>query len=220
MRRAELASIAALALAGCMKIYPDPELPDLVVEWFDGDCREETPEIALELVGLDNPASGKQLTVPCAAEQTATFADIARERYRVEGTLLDPAGTPLNMSMAEIDMRDGLDETAYLYFGGTINFRVDWTFDMGVSCASLMVDYVAIEFSPGIFSHRAPCSFGGVSGTAPDGVFTVRALAYSDETLSVVAVSPSTAELAFSFSTFTEIGTLVMSPCGSSCPEL
>lgn len=218
MRRAELVTCAAvLALASCMKIYPDPELPDVDVEWSEPDCSDGAVNVALALIGVDDPTLREERTIPCA-DLKARFADVSRERHRIEATLLDAQGAELDMAEYEVDLRDGLDETAYLYFGDFDNYRVLWMFDMGASCAALAVDEVVIEFSsqqqPG-FSRSGPCEFGMQFGSAPEGVFAVRAIALSDG--SPVAASPKTPELAFVPGMFTLIGTLVLSPCSADC---
>lgn len=219
MRRAELAGCAAvLALASCMRIYPDPELPDVDVEWAERDCSDGAVNVALALIGVDDPALREELTTPCT-DMKARFADVPRERHRIEATLLDEQGAVLDQATYEVDLRDGLDETAYLYFGDLINYRVLWRFDMGASCAALAVDEVLIEFSSQQqlgFGRSEPCDFGMQFGIAPDGVFAVRAIALSNGV--PVAASPETPELGFTSDGFTFIGTLVLSPCDADCP--
>jgi hypothetical protein len=99
-----------------MKIYPDPELPDIDVEWSEPDCDDGAVDVALSLIGVDDPALRQEQTIPCA-DLNATFADVSRQRHRIEARLLDGQGAELNMAEYEVDLRDGLDETAYLYFG-------------------------------------------------------------------------------------------------------
>lgn len=211
--------VTAIALAGCMRIYPDSELPDVEVEWFDTDCREGTGDVALSLIGIDDLAFREDLVVPCS-DTKAVFADVARERYGLEGALRSATGEMLVTDQREIDLRTGLDERVELYFGGFSNARVAWTFDMGASCASLAVDTIVFEFSSSVFPEPAVfqtfCGLSQYFVSLPDGVYTVVARAVTNMT--TVAVSPASPEVTVSFDAFSDFGTLVLSPCGSSCP--
>ena len=115
MRRAELL-IVTMTLGGCMRIYPDPELPDVTVTWFEQDCRDGAVAVAITLTGLDTPST-VTTTVPCA-DLTVEFPDVARQRFHVGGALLDLAGNVSSTSEADVDLRTGFDQTADLYFGG------------------------------------------------------------------------------------------------------
>ena len=64
MRRADVlitVALASLALGGCMRIYPDPELPDVVTQWDEIDCRPGTGKVVVALVG--STGSGKSTTM-------------------------------------------------------------------------------------------------------------------------------------------------------------
>lgn len=203
-----------------MKIYPDPELPDIEVRWFEGDCRDGTGDVALALIGLDSPTFRADLTVPCA-DMKATFADVARERFRLEGSLRGMTGEEFSNAVVDLDLRNGFDERAELYFGGFSNVRVAWTFDMDATCASLAADFVEILFSSPSFADPLgwgePCERSPALVSMPDGVYTVVARARTEQ--AIVAVSPPSAEVAITFDSFTDVGTLVMTPCGAACPE-
>ncbi len=202
-----------------MRIYPDSELPDVEVEWFETDCREGTEDVALSLIGVDDPAFREDLVVPCG-DTKAVFVDVARERYGIEGTLRNAAGEMLVTDQRELDLRTGLDERVELYFGGFSNARVGWTFDMEANCASLAVNTIVLEFSSNGFPEPliTQTFCGGLQyfASLPDGVFTVAARAVSNMT--TVAVSPPSPEVTVTFDGFSDFGTLVLSPCDSSCP--
>jgi hypothetical protein len=207
------------ALAGCMKIYPDPELPDIEVEWYDGDCGETPTDMVLTLTGVDDTTVKLQTSAACSTTK-ATFKDVPRQRYKLQGSLFDDTGEELNRAQAEIDLRNGIDEHADLWFGSISNFRVDWTFDMDATCASLGVDFVQVEFSVDgepRYGQGAPCPFRPLSGGAPKGVYTLRAYARDYEG-TILAVSPEVPDLMFDFDTVTDVGTLVLTPCGDDCP--
>lgn len=204
-----------------MKIYPDPELPDVEVGWSEQDCREGTRDVRVTLTGIDNEASTTITTVACA-DLKVTFADLPRERFRVDGALLDLAGNPLITSEGgEVDLRNGFNQDTGLYFDGFANFRVAWTFASG-SCESLgaftvgMGLFIDGEEVPNIY--QAPCEFPDFSAQIAPGTYTAQLAAFtqSDE---AVALTPVTAPFSVTENGFTNIGTLVFTPCGAGgCP--
>ncbi len=196
-----------------MKIYPDPELPDIEVEWFEGDCRDGGGEVDISLMGVDNTSFRADQTLPCL-DVHAAFADLARERYRLDATLHTPSGDVVSNRSEDLDLRNGLDKTVSLYFGDLKNVHVAWTFDMGATCESLAADFVIAEFAstmfPEPFELSASCEDTQLTGFVPDGTYTVVAHALSDMT--TVAESPRSSEIVISFRLFADVGTLVMSP--------
>jgi hypothetical protein len=203
---------ASLALGGCMVIYPDPELPDVVARWFEGDCRPGTGNVAMALVDFATD-SRSELAVPCT-DLTATFADVARERYRFEALLLDDGGEAFSRSDTEADLRDGFDEQVDLYFGAFSNFRVAWVFDMGATCESLGADGMSILFSnPDMspaFQSFAACGQTPFFGMFRDGTYTLRLRAYAGTTL--VATSPESEEFEIADPELTDLGVITLSP--------
>jgi hypothetical protein len=220
LRRAELV-IAALGLAGCMKIYPDPELPDVKVDWGEQDCREATTStVAVTLTGLDSDST-TTTTVPCT-DLTVAFPDVARERFHVEGSLRDASGTEINTSDAgEVDLRNGFNRSASLYFDGFANFRVAWVFDGGGSCASLGAVTVSAVFSlpgmPDVDGFQYPCEFPKLTGMLAPDTYTAHLQAH-DVAQTIVAVSPETTPFVITENGFTDIGTLTLTACGAACP--
>jgi hypothetical protein len=215
------ASLVLVALTGCMKIYPDPELPDVKVTWDDSDCREGTSNVAVTLTGLDKDST-TTTTVPCS-DHIATFPDVARERFHVAGTLLDLSGNVfITSDGGDVDLRNGFNHETSLYFDGFANFRVGWAFDGGGSCASLAANSVAIVFSlpgmPDIDAFQYPCEIPQITGTAPPDTYTAHLQAYAGEEETVVAVSPETAPFVITQNGFTDLGTLTLTACGAACP--
>lgn len=191
-----------------MRIYPDPELPDVKVEWIMEDCRAGDELVVLALDSEDS-TDHRELSVACT-DMKATFKDVKRERYRVKGELQTPAGELITPAEYEVDLRNGFDESAFLYFGGFDNFRVAWTFDMGATCDSLRVAYIDVRLSDEL-GLGLPCDFGSGTGNAPDGEFTVTLRAFEFGGDAPVAESESRM-VTIDSATFTDLGTFTLVP--------
>jgi len=211
LRRAERVAALAVVLGGCMRIYPDPELPDVEVTWYEDDCFEGTSDITMTLIGLDTE-SRVPLTVPCS-DLKATFVDVARERYRFEAFLEDEDGEVFARNDTLIDLRDGIDEVVGLYFGAYSNFRVAWTFDMGATCESLERG-MALTFSyPDrtlAFQTAVPCLLTPYFGRFPAGTYTVQLSAFDGPT--TVATAPESDQFELFEDELTDLGTVTLSP--------
>lgn len=198
-----------------MKIYPDPELPDIEVSWYDGDCQPGSDNVVVTLDGIDDPTVHFEMTVPCT-DAKLEFADVARERYRVTGTLVDAAGTLSGGGSQVTDLRNGISTTVPLFFG---NVRVAFVFDTGVTCESLDAVFVEAWFTrdeqaSGI--AQSECEVGAMFTLVSPGTYTidVRAL---DEDFRMIAAS-QTAEVEVAAEGLTNIGPLTLVPCNGSCP--
>jgi hypothetical protein len=219
------AGAAALALGGCMRIYPDPELPDVAVEWeADFECSEAGDRVVVSLSSLDPAADIGTLTVPCR-DGSARFDDVERLRYFVAAKLEDSEGMVLGSQDEEIDLRDGLSKRFFAFFGRApeSNFRVGWTFDMGASCESLSATSVQLFVEiPGMgpfFFFQTSCDAAVFMNAIPrDGMYTLTARAVAIDT--VVAVSAESAPFTITRGTLTDVGTLTLSPCGTACEQL
>ena len=196
-----------------MRIYPDPDLPDVEVSWTKDDCAPGTGDVVVSLVGVDTPSYRSDVTVACNTLKT-TYNDVARERYRVEGQLLDTmGGTYSDAEGFEVDLRNGFNASASLYFGGFENFRIAWTFDMGASCDSLGADSVLVEFNQDDmqFGYTSDCLAGHLGGNAPPGTVTVEAKAFTRD-YQLVAASPVSPPITIPPTGRIDLGTLVLSP--------
>ena len=200
MRRASL----VVMLGGCMRIYPDPELPDLEIEWYSGDCREGTGDVELVLTSPDTDL-GPTARVPCTDERVA-FPDVPRVRFTIAGTLFARDGGVFTTSGGEVDLRDGFDETVGLYFGGFDNFRVRWEFAGGATCGSVGADYIEIQ----AFGIGVPCALYEWAASAPPGMHSVVLLAQTAEG-AIVARSLAT-DVTIDAATLTDLGTFVLAP--------
>jgi len=206
-----------------MRIYPDPELPDVVIEWFpEIDCGEDTDRVVVSLFTVDPAAEVSEVEVPCQ-DAGARFDDVARLRYRLSAKLEDPSGAVLGGHDTDIDLRDGLNERVTAFFGRspTANFSVSWTFDMGSSCESLSATTVLLRATlPGgdPFFFDAPCDEPLFLNAIPlEGTFTITARAVAGGG-AVVAASPESAPFTITRNEIADLGTIVMSPCGAACP--
>lgn len=212
-------ALAALGLAGCMRIYPDGEMPDLRVQWSESDCRPETPNVRVTVSLFDDSPVADE-TVPCDALRL-TFEDITPARYKVNSALLLADGEEFSAWYNELDMRDGFDADEYVYFGGGGNLRVDWVFDMGASCASLGADLMLIEIDDPMFGPRtnsASCDLTPWIGSAYGEGLMLRLLAVDFDAFEVRAVSPTVGPFDADVAGLTNLGTLTVSPCAPNCP--
>lgn len=208
-----------------MRIYPDPELPDVVVEWFtEIDCANDSDRVVVSLSTVDPSAEVGMVAVPCR-DGSVRLDDVARTRYHLAAHLEDPAGAVLGGYDTDIDLRDGLNERVSTFFGGArgSNFRVAWTFDMAASCEALSVTFMVLQASmPGgerLFFWNAPCEAPVfMNAILIDGTFTLSARAIAAGT--VVATSPESTPFAVTLGAITDVGTLTLSPCGTACPQL
>jgi len=206
-----------------MKIYPDPELPDVEVNWYDGDCVDGTGDVEVEMIGVDDASERYTTTVVCRVAKT-TFVNVSRQRFHVTGKLHDDAGGVFSAAEADVDLRNGYDESAYMFFGGSFsNYRVGWTFDMGATCESIGADAVEVLFSINgqVFSGMGEfCDFGALTGSMPPGVYSVTAEAFTQDNLTVATSLVPIDGANIGNNGITDIGTIVLTPCGSSCPDL
>jgi hypothetical protein len=204
-----------MLLAGCMRIYTDPELPDVEVSWYADACGEDTGDVVVALVGLDDGSRVEQ-TAACTGPEVV-FADVQRARYRVDATLFDTEGNVHLQATWDADLRDGLDEKVELYFSPYSSFRFGWTFDMGASCASLAVDAIALELLPdGNRLMYMDCRSTPTFGFYLNGTYTMQLRALSGP--ETVAISSESAPFTISPLEPAELGTVTLSPCAPTCP--
>jgi len=209
-----------------MRIYPDPELPDVLVTWLSDACEEDTDRVAVTLFTLDPEAEAEvaTITAPCA-DEGATLPDVARLQYRLTTRLEDQAGEVRSTTEEPIDLRDGRNERVFAFFDlrPLINFRAGWIFDPGASCESLAVTEMSVRVSdpggPVRFRYDAPCVPPDFLDMIPvPGVYTISVRAIAAD--AVVATSPESAPLRVDPLGFTDFGVLPLTPCGSACPPL
>lgn len=203
-----------------MKIYPDPELPDIEVEWYDGDCAGLDGSVLLTLTGVDDTAVKQELSVACNG-LGATFKDVPRQRYMLDGRLVDAMGEEYSRAQPmDLDLRNGIDETAYMYFGGFNNFTVGWQFEGGATCASLGVAFVSVDLVQEgmvVGGSAGQCQQMILFGSGPVGTFDVDVSGFSDNG-TVLATSPRIEQVTLGLDAITNLGLVTLAPCGDQCP--
>jgi hypothetical protein len=211
--------VLAVLAGGCMKIYPDTELPDVEVQWEDFDCVDGTGDVRIELLAFETSEVVAETTVACTA-LAVTFEDVARERYRVEGSLLDTDGSVYSRNRSPVDLRDGISERVPLYFGAFSNFRIGWTFETGTCATSgarvIVIDFAYMESPTFETFFEEGCLFSPYFGFLPEGSHRVRLRARAN--LETLAVSP-TLDVVIVANEVTDVGTVVLAECGADCPD-
>ena len=202
-----------------MRIYPDPELPDLKVTWFDFDCMDATADVGIVVTGVDTPTTVLMQTAPCT-DLELKFVNLARERYRVTGTTYDTSGAMGRTADEDADLRAGFDKTVSFFFQAIPNFSVEWQFTNGDSCASLGATDVTTYFSlpgmPDAFGYGAPCEAMVFTISMPAGTYTARVRASDGN--GFVAAGPEIAEFVVG-NVLTDLGVQLLTACsGSACP--
>jgi hypothetical protein len=205
------------SLSGCMVIYPDPELPDIKLEW-SGEC-DAGSEISIGLVNLDEGTTTRY-AAPCT-DNKLTLEDVDRKLFRVDGALVQADGSVSATASGEADLRNGFNKETFLYFEDP-RLRVSWVFDMGDTCASLAVDTIVLDldFPDQGYSYSLETSCDlGVYASYPFGqTLTLQLRGVSRR--KTVAASPRTPTIDLtSFEEVTDLGTLTLTPCGSGCPS-
>jgi hypothetical protein len=205
-----------------MRIYADPELPDVVVKWADFTCPDDVGDVRVELRSYDTDELRFEATGRCT-DRSVTVADVDRERYRVRGYLLDRASEVYDASSGEADLRNGLSERVDMYWSGYANVVVGWQFANGDTCSSLGAEVVMVEQT----RAEAPdyklitvelCTDAITWFTVVPGQLQLRVRGLG--TAGTVAISEPTPVLDVAQMMRTDTGSLVLAPCGTTCPPL
>jgi hypothetical protein len=216
-----LASALAVVLCGgCMKIYPDEELPDVEVEW-DPVCPAEAGDVRIVLYTWGTREVAAELTAPCGAGQVV-FEDVAREQFRVDGYLLDRTGEVIGANQGwEADLRDGLSERLSSMYFELANVKIAWELEEGVSCASLGVIYISSELrvlESANFDQWNPTFCNSTPWWAHFPTYTSQIRLRAVGKAGTVAISDPTPELMLSETEITDAGTLLLRRCDGACP--
>ncbi len=221
-RLAAVIAAAAASSAGCMRIYPDPELPDVIVEW-SSECVDGARTVRVELTS----SAGEVTTADfeCLAWE-GRVEDLDREEHTVHVAVLDAQQEVLGRAIpTTVDLRDGVSKRTYV---GT--FLVDeglidvaWTIAASETCATLGTDTVELRLTreTSSTSLTANCSAGTLDYDIPveAGSYAAQLHAVDNATYQTVAISPLLPDVVVRpRGETTDLGTLELTRCAPSCP--
>jgi len=216
-----LAVLLLAGTAGCMRIYPDPELPDVVVEWFN-DCGDDGVTVRIDVVSPD----GTQVSQDAAcADGTDRVEDLERTTHTITASLLDANGVLLGRTMpSEVDLRKGHSRRSYMsdFVRDYSFYRVAWKFDGGDTCESLGATAMAIDFWTDelVTSGGGTCADGKLVYTpviAP-GTYTLQVLAVRPPDRTAVAASELRRDVVIpDRGAVVDLGTIALTRCTPIC---
>jgi hypothetical protein len=216
---ARVALIAAIVGTGaCMTIYPDPELPDVVVEWFvDETCVDGVTGVRVEILG------DVSTDFPCAGG-IGRIEDIARTQHDVQVALLDDTDTIVGRSEPfSVDLRNGAShrERVFWFYRDEGLIALAWQFAGGESCASLGITSLQVNAYPedttvGQSGFGASCERGELDyypGLLA-GTYDFHVVGVRDQTGEVVAASMwITDQVIRDRGELTDLGTVELARC-------
>jgi hypothetical protein len=205
---------------GCMRIYPDPELPDVIVEW-PMDCGDDGVTVRLEAVAADGTLISRDAT--CGAGQVR-IEDLERARYTINASLLDASGGVLGRSYpSDVDLTKGLSRRTYVYeFVRDRSFyRVAWTFNGGDTCQTLGATTILVSLrnDDSQADGRVPCDSDIVDYFAPvaAGTYTLQLFAQRDDDAAVAASERRTNVVIPDHGASVDFGTIALARCTPIC---
>lgn len=219
-----LASLLLVAAAGCMRIYPDPELPDVVVEWLP-ECGDDGVTVRLEAVGDDGVLVSSDVACP---DGKGRVEDLARTRQRITAVLLDSRGEVLGRTLPEaVDLTAGHSVRTYVsYFARDEAFLwTAWELSGGDTCESLRAGRIVLDYQSegpgdsgtldvGWCGDEELQFFSSVVG----GTYTLRAFALRGDDGSAVAASePRAGVVIGDRGAVVDLGTFELTRCADDC---
>jgi hypothetical protein len=220
-----LASLLLVAAAGCMRIYPDPELPDVIVEWLP-ECGDDGVTVRLEAVGADGAVVGSD--VACA-DGKGRIEDLARGRQRITGVLLDAGGEVLGRALpVEVDLTAGHSVRTYVSsFARDESFVwTSWAFSGGDTCQSLRVGRIILDYVSEDVGASGTLEVGWCGdeeelqfySSLDGGTYTVQAFALSSADGSAIAASePRAGVVIGDGGVVVDLGTFELTRCSGGC---
>jgi hypothetical protein len=214
-------AVLLVGTAGCMRIYPDPELPDVIVAW-PSTCGDDGVTVRVEVVSLD----GTEISQDGAcADGELRVEDLERTSYTITASLLDGGGGVLGRTMpSEVDLRGGYSRRSDLteFARDHSFFRVAWTFDGGDSCASLDASRVLIDFQNDEVAiwDGGPCADGALDYLVPieSGTYAVQLFAQRPGDYAMVAASELRPEVVIpDRGEIVDLGTIALTRCTPIC---
>jgi hypothetical protein len=217
-------ALLLVAAAGCMRIYPDPELPDVIVEWLP-ECGDDGVTVRLEAVGADGAVVGSD--VACA-DGKGRIEDLARGATRVTAMLLDAGGEVLGRALPEeVDLTAGHSVRTYVsYFARDESFLwTAWTFTGGDTCESLRVGRIVLDYRSEDLGASGTLEVGWCGddelqffSAIEGGTYTLRAFALRGDDASAIAASePRAGVVIGDGGLVVDLGTFELTRCAGDC---
>jgi hypothetical protein len=219
-----LALLLLVAAAGCMRIYPDPELPDVVVEWLP-ECGDDGVTVHLEAVGDDGAVVSSD--VACA-DGKGRIEDLTRAPQRVTAVLLDASGEVLGRTLPEaVDLTAGHSVRTYVsYFARDQSFLwTGWAFSGGDTCESLRVSRIVLDYVSEDLGESGTLEVGWCGdeelqfySSVVSGTYTLRVFALRGDDGSAAAASePRTGVVIGDRGVVVDLGTFELTRCAGDC---
>jgi hypothetical protein len=217
-------ALVLIVLGGCMRITPDPELPDVIVEWV-GLCGDDG--VTVRIVATSESGEVALAEHDCD-EGEGRVEDVGRERHDVQVELLDEGGEVVARSYPEpVDLSRGFSVRTYVwdFLRDQGVFTATWEITGGETCASLGTSSVQFDFATaeGVFSgYGGYCPEGtlGYYASVQAGTYTVTARATNDTDYATVATAPPREGVVVGDrGQVTELGHFELVPCAPDCPE-
>jgi hypothetical protein len=210
--------------AGCMRIYPDPELPDVVVEWLP-ECGDDGVTVRLEAVGADGAVVSQD--VACA-DGKGRVEDLTRAPHRITGVLLDARGDMLGRTLPEaVDLTAGHSVRTYVaYFARDQSFLwTGWAFSGGDTCESLGVTRIVLDYQSDDLGASGTLEVGWCAdeelqfySSLDGGTYTLQAFALRGDDGSATAASePRAGVVIGDRGVVVDLGTFELTRCAGAC---
>jgi hypothetical protein len=213
----------SLLTASCMRIYPDPDLPDIKVEWQAECAPNSTVDVELVPPG-ESPKGEVAASAPCA-DQRMIVPNVERARLRVVGVLHEVNGAVVSQSSEEVDTSDGNNKHAFLFFEGAEFGRLAlaWRFAAGDTCASVGAVNVEVTFSSIDMTNQSSllsrCDVGRFDNelALEAGVYSMQPFAVGITGTRVAFAPPRSGVVIAGRGVLTDLGTVELRRCDASC---
>jgi hypothetical protein len=218
-------ALLLVAAAGCMRIYPDPELPDVIVEWLP-ECGDDGVTVRLEAVGDDGVVVTSD--VACA-DGKGRIEDLTRGPQRITGALLDARGEVLGRALpAEVDLTAGHSVRTYVssFARDEAFVRTGWAFSGGDTCESLRIGWIVLDYVSEDLGESGTLEVGWCAdeeelqffATVDSGTYTMQAFALGGDDGSAVAASePRPGVVIGDRGAVVDLGTFQLTRCAAAC---
>jgi hypothetical protein len=207
--------------ASCMRIVPDPELPDVIVEWPD-TCGDDGVTVRVVVASPDGSEVSQD--VACA-DSSVRVEDLERDSHTITASLLDASGGVLGRAMpSEVDLRAGHSRRASVSeFARDHSFyRIAWMFEGGDTCASVDATTMLIDLQNGERAvwYGASCDGGTLDAPVPiePGTYTLQLFARrAGDDAAVAASQPRPDVVIPDRGVLVDLGAIALTRCTPLC---